>query len=160
MSQRKSDRPPYGTRTFRLVDEVARQRCIAMLSHAPLDKLRPLEVLIREPQRARKPDQQALLFAGPLRDISEQAYFEGKQYSVEVLHEYMKREFLPEDFDPEECLEGYKKWDLDPAGRWLLVGSTKQLTVKGYSNYLEAVYSFGASMGVMFTERRNYASAP
>lgn len=153
MSQRKSDRPPYGTRTFRLVDEVARQRCIAMLSHAPLDKLRPLEVLIREPQRARKPDQQALLFAGPMKDIAEQAWFEGVQYPVEVLHYWCKKQFLPDEFNAEECLEGYVKWSTDPSGDPVLVGSTKQLTVKGYSNYLEQVFAFGAALGVQFSTK-------
>lgn len=146
----KSNRPPFTTRTMRLTSADVLARAVAMLQNCPVDPARPLELVVREAQKARKPDQQALLFAGPMRDISEQAWFEGRQYSVEVLHEYMKRQFLPEDFDPEQCLEGYMKWDIDPSGERILVGSTKQLTVKGYSNYLEQVFAFGAAMGVQF----------
>lgn len=148
-----SNRAPFITRPFRLISSDVRERAIAAIRNAPIDSDRPLEVVIREAQKARKPDQQALLFAGPMRDISEQAWFEGRQYSVETLHEYCKRQFLPEDFDPEQCLENYQKWDIDPSGERILVGSTKQLTVKGYSNYIEQVYAFGAAMGVQFSTK-------
>lgn len=153
MPSPKSDRPAFQERPFYLIDMAVRQRAIAAISNAPIDQIRPLQILIREAPRKRKPDQQALLFAGPMRDIAEQAWFEGRQHSVEVLHIWCKRQFLPEEFDPEQCLEGYQKWDVDPSGERILVGSTKQLTVKGYSNYLEQVYAFGAAMGVMFTTK-------
>jgi hypothetical protein len=140
-------------RKFILRDEKVRDSLLALVRNLPIDPLRPVEVVAREEVKARKPDQQALMFAGPLRDISEQAWFEGRQYSVEVLHEYCKRHFLPEEFDPEQCLEGYVKWDIDPSGERILVGSTKQLTVKGYSNYLEQVFAFGAALGVQFSAK-------
>lgn len=149
----KSNRAKYASRPFRLVGADTVERAIAAIRNAPIDMLRPLEVLIRELPNGRKPDQQALLFAGPMRDISEQAWFEGRQYSVETLHEYCKRQFLPEDLDPEQCLEGYMKWDVDPSGERILVGSTKQLTVSGFSSYLEQVFAFGAAMGVQFSTK-------
>jgi hypothetical protein len=153
MSQRKSDRPAYGPRNFRLVDEVARQRAIAMLSNAPLDKVRPLEVVIREAQKARKLDQNALLWAGPLRDISDQAWLEGRQFSAEVWAHYFKVQLLPEEFDPELCLEGYAKWSIGPSGDRILTGSTTQLTVRGMAQYIESVHAFGGSLGVEFTTK-------
>jgi hypothetical protein len=153
VSQRKSDRPQYGQRNFRLVDELARERCVAMLQNAPLDKLRPLEVVVREEKKARKLDQNALLWAGPLRDISEQGWIDGKQFSAEVWAHYFKTQLLPEEFDPELCLEGYSKWSIGPDGDRVLTGSTTQLTVVGFSQYIEAVTAFGANLGVEYSAR-------
>ena len=143
-------RSRYATRAFLVSSEQVRENLIAAIRNMPVDPKKPLQVLIREEVKVRKLDQQALMFAGPLRDISEQTWFEGRQYSVEVLHEYLKRELLPEEFDPELCVENYRKWDIDPSGNRVLVGSTKQLTVKGFSQHLEAVFAFGAALGVLF----------
>ena len=143
-------RAKFATRTFLLSSEQVRDNLIAAVRNVPIDAKKPLQVVIREEVKARKLDQQALMFAGPLLDISEQAWFEGRQHTVDVLHEYFKRELLPEEFDPELCVENYRKWDVDPGGNRVLVGSTKQLTVKGFSQYLEAVFAFGAAMGVEF----------
>lgn len=140
----------FATRTFLVSSEQVRDNLLAAVRNMPIDAKKPLQVLIREEVKARKLDQQALLFAGPMRDISEQAWFEGRQHSVEVLHAYLKRELLPEDFDPELCVEGYVKWEVDPGDNRVLVGSTKQLTIKGYSLYLEGVFAFGAGLGVEF----------
>jgi len=128
-------------------------RAIAMIRNAPLDDSKPLELILREPVKARKPDQSALLFAGQIRDIAAQAWLDGKQFSDLVWHEYLKRQFLPEEFDAELCLEGYVKWESDPFGDPIMVGSTKKLTVRGFSQYLEQVFAFGASLGVEFSER-------
>ncbi len=143
-------RQRYATRTFLVSSEQVRGNLLNAVRNMPIDPVKPLQVLVREEVKARKLDQQALLFAGPMRDIAEQAWFDGRQHSVEVLHEYLKRELLPEEFDPELCTERYRKWDVDPSGNRILVGSTKQLTVKGYSQYLEGVFAFGASLGVQF----------
>ncbi len=90
-----------------------------------------------------------------MTDIAKQAWFEGRQHSVEVLHDFCKREFLPEEFDSELCRDGYRKWDIDPLGRRVLIGSTTQLTVKGYSLYLEQVFAFGSNLGVVFSASPN-----
>lgn len=154
MKAQKSNRPPLATRVLgRLIDDSTRQRIVNAVLNLPLDPLRPLEIVVREEQKKRKPDQNALLWAGPLRDIAEQAFFDNKQYSAEVWANFFKRELLPEDYDPELCMEGYQKWDIDPGGERVLVGSTKQLTVKGFSQYLEAIYAFGAHRGVQFSAR-------
>lgn len=148
---RRSQRPPFEPRPFRLVDYNVVVEVIAAVRSAPLDPLRPLQVVIREEPRKRKPDQNALMWSGPLADLAQQAWIEGRQYSAEVWHEFAKKSFLPEEHDPALTLEGYVKWDVDPAGDRVLVGSTTQLTPRGFSDYLEQLYAFGASLGVRFS---------
>lgn len=152
-----SARPQFQLRTFRLVGIDQRDRLLALVGNLPIDTQKPLEVVIREEKKARKLDQNALYWAGPLRDIAEQAWVHGRQYSAEVFHEYFKREFLPDpdhsDFDDTNVKDGYRKWADMPNGMRVLVGSTTQLTVKGMSAYLEQVYAAGANLGVQFSER-------
>lgn len=151
MKAPKSDRPQMKPHTFILRDDEIRKRAISILQHMPIDRNRPIQVLFREEPKKRKSDQNALMFAGPLRDISEQAWLDGRQFSVEIWHEYFKRQLLPETYDAELCLESYSKWAIDPAGDRILVGSTTQLTVKGFAEYVEQVTAFGASLGVQFS---------
>lgn len=131
------------------------ERAIALLSNVPLDPDKPLELIVREEVKPRKPDQNALMWAGPLKDISEQAWFDGRKFSPEIWHEYFKRQFLPDEFDPELCLEGYIKWDCDPSGERVMVGSTKMLTVKGMAQHIEQIHAFGGSLGVEFHEAKD-----
>lgn len=149
--KQKSNRAQYATRPFRLISQAVRDRAIAAIQNCPLDDIRPLEVVIREEPKKRKLDQSALLFAGPLRDIAEQAWLEGRQFSLECWHSYLKGQFLPEEYDPELTMDGYVKWEVDPDGDRVMVGSTTQLTVKGFSDYLEQVFAFGGSLGVEFS---------
>ena len=129
---------------------------MTIIDHAQLDGVNPLQLTFGEEIKARKPDQNALMWAGPLKDIANQVYLGGRTYSSELWHEYFKKEFLPEEFDPELCKEGYQKWDYDPSGERVCIGSTTDLTVKGFSQYLEQIYAFGAAQSVKFgvNERR------
>lgn len=147
----KSNRPPLAQRQFRLVSEQVRETLLNAVRNLPIDELRPIEIVFREEQKKRRQDQNALMFAGPLRDIAEQAFLDGRQFSADTWHEYFKRQLLPEDYDPELCMEHYRKWELDPAGDRVLVGSTKQLTVRGMAQYIESIQAFGASLGVQFS---------
>jgi hypothetical protein len=146
------NRPPFHPRKILLVGESQRETALSLLHNLPVDAEKPLEVVFREEAKIRRPDANARMWAGPLRDISQQGFIRGKQYSAECWHEYFKREYLPEEFDPESCNEGYVKWDYTPAGDRVLVGSTTQLTVKGFAVYMMQVEAFGASIGVMFSE--------
>lgn len=152
-----SKRPPFATRTFLLVGADQRARLMALIENLPIDAAKPLEVVIREEKKKRSPDQNSLYWAGPLRDIAEQAWVDGRQYSAEVFHEYFKREFLPDpdhvDCDDSHIKDGYAKWATTPGGERVLVGSTTGLTVRGMAAYLEQVYAYGASLGVQFSER-------
>lgn len=126
---------------------------ISAIKNAPLDL--NLEVVIREHVKARTLSQQALLFAGPIKDIAEQAWLEGRQFSDDAWHYHFKVLYLPEQNDPyifelvKDC-EKYIKWDYLPNGERHLVGSTTDLSVYGYSQYLEKIYADGAGMGVLF----------
>ncbi|MEN6540875.1 MAG: recombination protein NinB [Mizugakiibacter sp.] len=114
-----------------------------------------VQVVFREPVKVRKLDQNALMWVGPLKDIAEQVWLDGRQFSAEVWHEHFKRLYLPEEGDPDlaelvKDHETWRKWDVTPSGDRVCVGSTTRLTVKGFSVYLEQVYAFGAQQGVMF----------
>ncbi len=148
-------RSKYVTRQFLLRDDRVRENLLNVVRNLPLDAAFPLEVVVREQIKGRKPDANARMWAGPLRDIAEQAWVEGKQHSSEVWHSYFKRELLPEEYDPERCKEGYVKWTYDPGGERVLVGSSTQLTVKGFAEYLTAIEEFGASLGVLFSASPN-----
>lgn len=144
----------FQKRTIYLRQETQRETLLALVRNLPLDEAKPLQVTIEEFRSVRKLSQQAYLFAGPIKDISEQAWLDGRQYSVDVWWHFLKTEFLPEVFDPELCKDGYEKWALDPVGNRVLVGSTTNLTVKGYAQYTEQITAFGGSLGVMFTEHQ------
>jgi hypothetical protein len=147
-------RQPYKTRRIRLVGEQQRQTALAAVANLPLDATAPLELVIREEVKARKPDQNALMWAGPLRDIAAQGYVNGRTFSAEVWHEHFKREYLPEQFDPSLCKEGYRKWDVTPKGDRVLVGSTTELTVRGFALYLKEVEAYAQTeLGVQFHVR-------
>lgn len=145
-------RQKFETRKILLREQAQVDLAIAALRNAPLDASHPVEFLLREEVKGRKPDQNALMWSGPLVDIAVQCWAEGRQYSDVVWHEYFKAQFLPEDFYPELCKEGYRKWDFDPGGNRVLIGSTTGLTIKGFSQYLEQIHAFGAQMGVEFHE--------
>jgi hypothetical protein len=147
-------RAKFATRQFFLRGVQQRGILMALIPNLPLDEEHPLEVVIREPVKARGLDQNALMWVGPLADIASQAWVGGRQYSAEVWHEQFKREYLPEEFDEELTKEGYRKWDYTPNGDRVLIGSTTQLTKKGFSQYLTQVEAFGAGLGVQFGARR------
>lgn len=145
--------PDFKTRNIILVDDQRRAIAVAAVTNAPLG----IEVVLRAPVKARKLDQNAKYWAGPIKDISEQAWIDGRQFSKEVWHEYLKDLYLPTELDQniEKLVknpDAYKKWSAGIDGRSVLVGSTTDLTVFGFSQFMEHVYAFGAGLGVMFHE--------
>ena len=151
-------RAPINPRKFLLRSDVQVNAALALIPQLPLDDERPIEVLIREEPKKRTLSQNALMWVGPLKDMQEQGFYKGRQYSDEMWHYLFKVMYLPEDDDPELSQlvrDGYKKWDYAPNGDRLLVGSTTQLTKKGFSQYIEQMYAHGASMGVMFRSSPN-----
>lgn len=149
-------RQKFEQRRVRLLGAEQVERAIAALRNAPIDPIKPIEVLIREEVKARKLDQNALMWVGPLVDIAAQAWIEGRQFSAEVWHEHFKKEFLPDEYDPDLCKsEDYRKWDFGPGGDRVLVGSTKELTIKGFAQHLDQIHAFGGSLGVEFHEKQH-----
>ena len=147
-------RQKFPTRTINILDDQRRQLAVAALLNAPSG----IEVVLREPVKVRKDTQNALMWSGTLADIARQAWVDGRQYSDEIWHEHCKRQYLPEEDDPDlhELVKdpcGYRKWDYTPSCDRVCVGSTTELTVKGFSVYLDQVYAFGASLGVLFSAR-------
>ena len=142
-------------RTIALVADLQKQTAINAISNLPVGQ--NLEVVIRETVKARTPDQNALMHAGPLNDIAQQAWVNGRQFDALVWHEFMKEQHLPDEFiEPNihelvKNIEKYQKWAIDPAGKRRLVGSTTQLSKRGFGIYLEQIYAYGASLGVQFT---------
>jgi hypothetical protein len=153
-----SKREKYPTRTIHIVGDMQKETACLVIKQLPTDRVNPIEVRIGECVKVRKQDQNALMWSGPLIDISEQAYVNGRTFSPDVWHEFFKREYLPEQYDEELCKEGYRKWEIDPAGNRVLVGSTTQLTIKGFAQYLTQIEAHGASLGVMFRARERMAA--
>lgn len=137
-----TERNQYPTRKILIRTDALRDSAIAALRNAPIDIDSPLEFLLREEVKARKPDQNSLMWAGPLRDIEQQGYIDGRTFKADIWHEHFKREYLPEEFDPEQCKEGYRKWDYTPKGERVLIGSTTDLTVRGFARYLKQVEAY------------------
>lgn len=148
-------RAKFTTRQLYLRNETVRNTLLALVRNLPLDDMEPLEIVVREQIKGRRLDQNARYHAGPLKDIADQAWVQGRQYDMRVWHEMFKRELLPETFDPELCREPYEKWSFDPAGEKILIGSTTELTVKGFAIFMEAVYAWGANLGVQFSASPN-----
>jgi len=146
-------RAPFITRTIRLIGPQQRETALAVIGAAPLDPDKPLEMIVREEKKGRKLDQNAAMWSGPLRDIEEQAWVEGRRYAAETWHELFKRMYLPEDDAPDLgalVKDGYRKWDIDPSGERVLIGSTTQLTVRGMAIYMEQICAHGAKLGVVY----------
>lgn len=144
-------RQPFTLRKIVLRGSEQVERAIALLRSVPIDDKKPLEVVVREEVKARKLDQNALMWVGPLKDIAEQAWVDQRQYSDAVWHHHFKELFLPDEYDAELCKdESYRKWVEGIDGEPVLVGSTTDLTIKGFAQYLEQVYAFGANLGVEF----------
>ena len=153
----KSNRDKYPTRLIILHSYKQIETVINLIKAAPIDIKKPLEIVIREQVKARKLDQNSLMWAGPLKDIAEQAYLNGRTFTALIWHEYFKQEFLPDldllDADLFEVKdhENYKKYDFDPKGNRILVGSTTDLSIRGFAKYLEQIYAYGANLGVQFS---------
>jgi hypothetical protein len=142
----------YLQKIIRLVGKPQVEVAINAIQNAPIDSEYPLEVIIRKEQTSRSLSANALMWAGPLNDIAQQAWVHGRQYSALIWHEYFKEQFLPEFANPEITKEGYKKYEETPEGKRILVGSTSKLTKHGFSIYMEQIYAYGANLGVRFTE--------
>ena len=145
-------RTDYLPKVIRLVGKLQADTAINAIQNAPIDTERPLEVIIREEQKGRSLSANALMWAGPLNDIANQAWVHGRQYSALIWHEYFKEKFLPDFPDLTQVKEGYRKYEETPDGRRVLIGSTQKLTKHGFSLYMEQIYAYGAELGVRFSE--------
>lgn len=146
-----SDKQVSLKRSIPLDNEYRRGVIEALLPNLPLDA--GLEVVIQEITKPRKLSQNALMWVGPLADIAEQGWHQGRQFSAELWHELFKIMYAPEDDDPDLeslVMPGYRKWDYLPNGDRVCIASTTKLKVKGMAQYLTQIEAHGASLGVQF----------
>jgi len=153
------NRPKYQQRIILLTSDLSIESAIQVLRNAPRDQINPLEFVLREKVKLRKPTQNDLMWAGPLKDIEEQGWLAGQSFHAKVWHEYFKELFLPEQAEEGITKEGYVKWGLNPKGERIVIGSTTDLTTGGFSIYLEKLYAYGANeLNVKFSANpREYA---
>lgn len=148
----KSTRPKFEQRKFRLVGELQLRSVMALLPNLPLDAAKPLEIIIREEVKARKLDQNAYYWLR-LGEISAQAWIGGRQFSADTLHEYAKREIMPEEITTKDG-EVRSKWEMLPNGERTVISTT--LLERGcFADYTTAVEAFGAELGVQFSANPN-----
>jgi hypothetical protein len=147
----------YQPRTIALIGDTQKKLAIAAITNAPIGQ--NLEMVLREATGKRTASQNALMFASAIKDIAEQVWVEGRQFDKDTWHRYMKKCYLPDETrEPyiHELVkepETYHKFATSPDGEQECVGSTTQLTKYGFSQYLEQIYAFGASHGVLFTTK-------
>lgn len=150
-------REKFPTRIIRLVGATQLNTALSLLPNLPIDEKKPLELVIREEVKPRKKSQSDLMWVGALADIAEQGWINGHQLHIKTWHEIFKEAYLPEEFDEELTKKDYVKWGYKPNGDRVCIGSTTQLTVKGFAIYMEQVYADGASLGVEFRANPNDA---
>ena len=122
----------------------------AMLHNLPLDG--SMECVLRPYKKPSSDQQRRRMFGYVVGEIAAQAWLQGKQYSQEVWHEYLKAKFLPESFKAGITREGYVKYLEMPDGSMKMVGSTTQLTTLGHTNYVTECEAFAAQeLGVRFS---------
>lgn len=145
-------------RTIILINPVVASNAIMVIRNLPTDGT--MELAIRPRRKARSENQNRLMWGARLKEISEQAWVAGKQFSSETWHEYLKSQYLPEGDEPniEELVKDadkYQKWAWMPDGSRRLAGSTTQLTTKGMTQYMTQVESYCAGeLGVQFSADR------
>ena len=138
---------PFATRRFVLVGEAQRESAIALLQNVPLG----LEVLIREPVKARGLDQNGYYFMR-IGELAGQAWIDGKQFSKDAWHEYARKNIMPEQVTTKNG-DVISKWIETPDGGCAVISTT--LLEKGcFAEYTTAVEAFGSSLGVHFSERK------
>ena len=128
--------------------ELQKDTLASKIANLPVDSDHPIQVVISEQTKARNLDQNAYYWMR-LGEIANQAWFSGRQYHSDVLHEYCKRNVMP---DMVEIKSGEKvsKFVDSPDGHAVII-STTQLSKKQFAEYTEMVEAFGASLGVLFS---------
>lgn len=149
-------RETYQTRIILLREPQQVELACQAIKNAPRDAQNPIEIIIREQVKTRKKSQNDAMWAGILRDLSEQAWVDGRRFDAQTWHEHCKREFLPDAGHPRlaelvKKPDEWKKWSFLPNGEMLCVGSTTGLTIKGMAEYMMQVEVMGAEYGVHFT---------
>ncbi|VVE82886.1 recombination protein NinB [Pandoraea sputorum] len=109
-------------------------------AEACLEKGEPLRVIVTSDEKKRNAEQNRFYWGVALRDISEQAWIDGKQYDKDTWHEYFARMFGVSDeltLPDGEIITRRK--------------STAQMTIGEFSIYVNQVQAWAANhLGVEF----------
>jgi len=149
----------FKQRVIKILGKQQKETAHAMIDNAPENA--GLEIVLREEVKTRSLDANALMWAGTLKDISEQLFVNGKLFSAEAWHIHFKKKYLPDEanepylFELVKNPEHYMKWAYLPNGDRDLKGSTTDLTKYGFSQYLEQIHADASSEGVMFTTNKH-----
>ncbi|WP_186215900.1 recombination protein NinB [Burkholderia gladioli] len=100
----------------------------------------PLRVIVTAEERKRNEQQNRFYFGSVLRDISEQAWIEGRQFDKDAWHEHFAKKY--------GVLEEVEL----PYGEIILRRkSTSKMSVKEFSTYLNQIQAYAANeLGVEF----------
>lgn len=141
-------RDRYPTRSILLRGDAQAEAASTAVLMAPRDKDNPVEVVIREPVKARHSDQNRLYWH-LLGEIAEQAYFNNKQYTSDIWHEYARIHIMPEQITTKDGVVR-SKWLEMPDGKATVISTTK-LERSCFAEYTNLVEVMGAEMGVLFS---------
>jgi NinB protein len=142
-------RSKYQERKILLAGSMQVESAKQLISNAPIDPLKPIEVVIREFVKKRSADQNSYYFRR-LGEISAQAWVGGKQFGTDAWHEYAKQNIMP---DMVELKNGdiVSKLEELPNGK-LVVISTTRLSIACFAEYINLIEAYGASeLGVKFS---------
>ena len=119
------------------------QAFILANARAAIDAGAPLHIIVTTQDMTRKAEQNKFYWSAVLKDISEQAWVDGKQFNKDVWHEYYARKF------------GVCDELIMPDGEVVLVRkSTTKMKVREFSEYLNEVQADAAqTLAVRFTTR-------
>lgn len=123
-------------RTFVLRDEIHCRQLYAFLRAnwlAMAQAGKPVAVMVSE-HKARRSSPQNRLYWAVLREIAEDVWIDGKQYSDNAWHEHFKRQFIGIEELPGGASAGI---------------SAASLSVPEFTAYLERVMQFAAEHGVI-----------
>lgn len=150
----RSARPKYHQARLLLRTPLQIERAMAALMAAPLDPAKPLEFLIREEVKERKLTQQGYYWIR-MGEIAGQAWVEGRQFSADLWHEYMKRNVMPDEVATKDG-ELRSKWTELPDGTVAVI-STTELERACFADFTTAVEAFGANLGVHYSANQREA---
>lgn len=146
-------RPKYNTRSILIVGSMQAETACQVIKNLPLDPVHPIEVLIREQVKVRGLDQNGYYWMR-LGEIAEQGWFNGKQYTSDLWHEYSGRHIMPEKITTKDG-EVRSKWIEAPDGTMSIISTTK-LERSCFAGYTQLVEVFGAQeLGVLFKTNRS-----
>src|ERR1700677_2489397 len=95
MMRQAQSRQKFTTRTIYLVGEQQRDTVIKLAENLPVDPKNPLEIVVREKTKVRGLDANGYYWLR-LGEIAEQGWYNKRQYSKEIWHEYCRQNLMPE----------------------------------------------------------------